>query len=459
MARAPLTQRQPLVGKLCRDAARGAWARASAKTRDPPMTTASAASGSAAFELYPPQGRGGLDPRHPGQFADRLARFRRAYLAQPDCRALGSLQILDLGRVKARLGRRWGELFPKVLLNVEGCIAHRLGPDELYLVVDDTTVWILALGERRADVDRRGQLIAADITERLLGVLPGGCAVGVRTLPFDFDEGLRVVAGIRGLSERVRAQTRRLAEAEAQAFARHAHELSVFFRPILSLKTATIVGYRIFARLPGPGGVLLRPEAACPDKALGSFDVALDSWLAGRIAEQLARPDATSERSLLVLPVHFDTLADRTRREEWLMRLNGALPGTARRLAVEILDLPPGTPRARITDLSKGIESRAGHLLLRCPAEAALVREVAGPPVRALSVHAGDLDPADAADANGLANFVRGCREAGLRSLAVQVGSAAQARRIRAAGFDYLAGDACLPPLRAPGRVVGLGTG
>lgn len=423
------------------------------------MTVASAASGSAAFELYPPQGRGGLDPRRPGQFADRLARFRRAYLAQPDCRALGSLQILDLGRVKARLGRRWGELFPKVLLNVEGCIAHRLGPDELYLVVDDTTVWILALGERRADVDRRGQLIAADITERLLGVLPGGCAVGVRTLLFDFDEGLRCVAGISGLRERVQRQVLRQAEAEARAFAEHAAHLVALYRPILGLKAPLVVGYRAFVRAAGPDGTLGSLDSLCPDRATGRFDAAVDDWLAARVASELARGPAAGERALLVLPVRHATLADPALRQPWLGRLGGLPPEAPRRLAVELVDPPVGLPSGRIAELATRLAGRAGHLILRCPAEAEAIRQLAGPDLLAVSVDVSGLDPADPATAERLTGVARACADAGLRSLAVKVDSVALAERARAAGMDYLAGDGCLPPLRAPGRVVGLGTG
>jgi EAL domain-containing protein (putative c-di-GMP-specific phosphodiesterase class I) len=423
------------------------------------MTGASAAGGTAAFEPYPPQGRGGLDPRRPGLFADRLAHFRRAYLAQPDCRALGSLQILDLERVKARLGRRWAELLPKVLLNVEGCIAHRLGPDELYLVVDETTVWILALGERRAEVDRRGRLIAADITERLLGVLPGGSAVGVRTLLFDFDEGLRSVAGVNGLRERVQRQMKRQGEAEARAFAEHAQQLVAFYRPILSLKAPLVVGYRAFVRLAGPDGTLEMPGSACPEQAAGIFDASVDGWLAERLATELVRTAADGGRALLVLPVHYATLADPALRGPWLERL-GPLPKDAvRRFAVELIDLPPALPRVRIAELATRLAGRAGHLMLRSPAEAEAVRGLAGEGVFAVSVNVTDFDPADPDTSTTLTGVARACAAAGLRSLAVRVGSAAMAEVARAAGIDYLSGDACLPALRAPGRVVGLATG
>lgn len=410
-------------------------------------------------ELWPPRARGGLDPRRPGEFADQLARLRRAALTQPDRGAHSSLQILDLQRLRGRLGERWPALRPKVLLNVERCVSHHLKPEELYLVADETTVLILALGQNRADVERRGQLIAAEVSGRLLGVQAGGGAVGVRTLPFDFDEGLRAVAGIRGLLDRVRGRTRDLAQAEQRAFSANEPKLMAFYRPILSLRVPKVVGYRVFARLPGPDGALLRPETACPDRALGDFDAALDGWLAERIAVELARPGAAARRALLVLPVHQATLTDPARRREWLARLGGAPPDSAPRLAVDLLDLPATTPHEQIAELAHGIAGRVGRVMLRCPPDGEAVRQVACPSLFALSVDVRELGTSDADSSARLAAFAQACAAAGLRSLAVQVGSAAQAELVRAAGIDYLAGDACLPPLRAPGSVVELTRG
>lgn len=421
------------------------------------MAALPAAGAAAVSELYPPRARGGLDPRRPGELADRLARFRRAYLAQPDCRAIGSLQILDLERVRARLGRRWPELLHKVLLNVEGCIAHRLGPDELYLVVDEVTVWILALGERRADVDRRGRLIAADVTERLLGVLPGGTAVGVRTLLFDFDRGLRGVAGLAGLRERVEGEARQLAEAEERLFAEHAPRMVALYRPILSLEPPAVVGYRALVRLASSADALEPLETIAADGSQGVLDAAVDTWLAGRVAHELGRAPGVGEPARLLLPVHHATLADPTLRGRWL----GALAGraAAERLAVELVDPPPGTPPERIGELAARLGGHDGRLVVRCPPDADAVDELAGAGVAAASLDGAGLDPADPGTMPRLRAVALACRERGLRSLLVRVGSAALAEQARAAGIDELAGDACLPPLRSPGPVVGLERG
>ena len=48
-----------------------------------------------------------------------------------------------------------------------------------------------------------GRRIASDITERLCGLLPGGSAVRVKTLPFDFDIGLDGVGSLDQLQARI----------------------------------------------------------------------------------------------------------------------------------------------------------------------------------------------------------------------------------------------------------------
>lgn len=405
------------------------------------------------LDLWPPRTRAGLDPNRPGELAERLDELRRIAIAEPGRKEHAHLVTLDLGQIRARWGRRWTERGSKALAHVESCVAHRLAPEEVYLVVDETTVWVFVAGEPWAEADRRGRTIAAEITERLLGAVPGGAAVGVRTLPLDPDA-LRGVVTSAVLQERVAAQKRRHAAFEKQAFARQAEQLIALYRPILSLAAPRVEAYRVFARLAGTGTTMLRPETVCAERATGAFEAALDAWYATRVAEQLAKPGAASQSALLLLPVSPATLADPDWRREWLEALHGVPPAAFQRLALELVAAEPTAPPASLAALAPELAERIRFALIRCPIDPDLVAKLAGEEGRGVSFDASGLDPATADTGRRLAAVAAACRDAGLRSLVINATSVALAEQARAAGIDYLAGDACLPPLRAPGRVV-----
>lgn len=141
--------------------------------------------GAASPQLYPPRTPRGLDPLAP-DFAYRLQGFALAWLAQPGARPMGYLQVVDLDQVRRHFGRRWPGLCERVLQIAETTLESRLGPGDLYLVVSESLVWVLALGEERRDIEVRGRLFASELTRRLCGALPGGIAVGFSTRLVDF---------------------------------------------------------------------------------------------------------------------------------------------------------------------------------------------------------------------------------------------------------------------------------
>ncbi|MDF1585267.1 hypothetical protein [Marinimicrococcus flavescens] len=140
----------------------------------------------ASLRLYPPRTAKGLDPRHHA-FTERIHDFRRAWLAQPGARPVGYLQILDLDQVRRHFGRRWDGLCDRVLQLVETTLESRLGPQDLYLVMSERLVWVLALGGERREIEVKGRLMASELTRLLCGALPGGIAVGFSTRLVNFE--------------------------------------------------------------------------------------------------------------------------------------------------------------------------------------------------------------------------------------------------------------------------------
>lgn len=404
-----------------------------------------------AFELYPPRSRHGLDPGAVGDFAARLARLRKAQRELYGRKDDGSLAIIDLAPVKERLGKRWNAARPVVWAAVEACLGRGLKGEELYVAADETTVWVFPLALERAEAERRVSLIAAEVSARLLGVAPAGGGPIVRCLPFDYESELATLAGMLGLRERVRRAERALAEAEAALLRAHATELVALYRPVLALRLARIVGYRAFARLAAPGGALVVPATLCPDQATGAFDAELDRWLLEQAMAHLVPGRPRAELPVLAVPVHRTTLATPGFRTPWQNRLAELPSGMIGRLILEVVDRQPKRPPSDLRAMLASLEGRVAFVIVRVPAEASAIAALEGSGARAASIDASSLDPADAGTSARLAELAGACRAADVRSLLVPVANAALAEQARSAGIDYIAGDACLPPLRTPG--------
>lgn|GEM_PF-6062477 len=409
-----------------------------------------------AFELYPPRTRAGLDPGLPGEFATRIARLRKAHRELSGRRDAGSLGIIDLAPIKERMGSRWDLVRPIVWANVEACLARGLRDVELYVAADEVTVWVLALARERPELERRLALIAADIGERLLGVAPGGAGPVARTLPFDYETELATLAGMVGLRERVRRAQRQLLEAEAALLREHASELVALYRPVLALRVPLIVGFRAFARLATATGALVVPWTLCPDPATGAFDAELDRWLLGQAMAHLVPGRPKAELPVLAVPVHRSTLATPGFRAPWLNLLSELPAVMIPRLILELVDRTPRRPPADLRGMLASLEGRVAFVIVRVPPDPSAIAPLAGSGARAASIDASTLDPTDPGTVARLAELAAACRAAGLRSLLVPVASPALAEQARAAEIDYIAGDACLPPLRTPGAPMDL---
>lgn len=401
------------------------------------------------LDLYPPRTRHGLDPRHLGEFARRIEAFRKCYMAQPGYRELGSLQILELGEIRQRFGRRWESVREKAFPIIETCLARRLGPEDLYLVVDEERVWVLAIGARRQEVETRGRLAAAEITERLLGTIPGGVAVRLKTMLFDFAHGLAGVASVVQLEQRIEAFGQAIDAAERKAFLEHAARLQVGFRPTVRLRTGRVVAGQAVALAAGPDGRLVPVASIWPRSINGVLDAELDNWLLARAGEALGR--AAAPRAGVILPVHYETLAAPHLREPYLLRLRQLPASAGRRLILELVDLPPGLPQARVRDLTAyvgplciGLAARLGH-------DAGSGEHLEGTGIRGVSLDLATVG-SDEVAATTLQRLAGVARKHGMRSLVTGVASARSAERAREVGIDYANGEAIRPAQDVPDR-------
>ncbi len=410
------------------------------------------------FSLYPPRGRKGLDPTVLASFASRLAAFRKAVLSQPQPRLYSALQILDFGQIHLRFGRRWEELREKIFLIIEHALDRAIGPDDLYLLVDEEHAYLLLTGRRRAEAEARARLVAAEITQRLCGLVPGGTAMRVRTLPFDFDSGLRDVVSPRQLHERIATFNRQLEDRERRAFRDHVMHFRARYRPLVHLRKSLVSAYRVEALLRRPDAPEAPAETVCEERINGVFDAELDGWILRRAGEAL-RALRGRLRAFLVLPVHYETLAARRLRDSYLPHCRALPANAARHLVFELLDLPPGMPQASLQELVSYLRPFAFTLAARIEPELLTAEHLEGCDIRFLTASwygerpaedSGERERVELWDRADIARFVVLGREARMRTAMLEIEETGALQAVAAAGIDYGGGPLIAPPLAEP---------
>ena len=464
------------------------------------LSRASDAAGRAAapaFALYPPRTGHGLDPRHAGRFAERLEAFRRHHAALPAPRRTGGLQLLDIEELRLRFGNRWPAVREKAYQIVEGSLAKRFGPHDLYVAAESDRFHLLVTDIDRLAAERRSRFIAAEITERLCGMVPGGVACRLQTTGFDLAAGLAGITGIAGLEARIEAFNRRMDDAEEALFEASQPRMQALYRPVLNVPKRLVTAYALEPVL--AEGAVRRPVAGlCPSSLNGVFDAALDRWTMDRAVGALG-----AGRTMVRVGLHYSTLRAMRHRQPLMLACRRLPAAARRRLVVEITGLPASLPQARLRELVGYLRPFALAVLVRLepellladsqrmPGEAAIfaghlrasgvagISLALGPPpseagaaerspdaVSPDAVSPGALS-AEAARGGGtggpvgaeaaLARLAALGAEAGLRtSLVVEAGDAAIARAALMAGIDHLAGEALMPLTARPGRPIDL---
>ena len=350
-----------------------------------------------------------------------------------------SLQWFDLMRLRVRLGARWSGLRSRAITLLVHGLERELGPDEFWLDGGADHLFVVRCTTERRAVERSAELLAAEVTSRLCGTIPGGAIIRVVTQPFDPSELLHVAA----TRDDVLSALEHLARGSTDPGSTPADAnsgLRARYLPLLNVRKRLVSAYRLAAAADGS-----QVEAVEP-----AWLEALDTWSVREATIALNLPSPGCGPALLV-PVHYATLARMTAREH-LARLCRRLPQrSSRQLAFEVLGLPSDLPEPRLRELLAYLRPFCAGLVLRLPGAACGVAHLAACGVRAVSVTPADLTWHDGA-ADPLGVLVGRARVAGLRTILDAVASSQQYRVAVAAGIDHVAGGALMPPLSRPGR-------
>jgi hypothetical protein len=396
-----------------------------------------------------------LDPTDDEGFNRRLQEFRARHRTAIKALMTGTVQILGLTELQRRYGPRWDDMRHMALRLAETSIENRLGPLDLYLVVNEEHFVILFGNASREEAERRARLIASDILTKLCGNHAWGASITVRGFAVKVDKSLTPedIADFDHLVGCIREAEEAGIAAEDRFFRDFAETVGIAWRPTLNAAKKLVSAYGLgLTSVDGEGRRVPAISARPPDVS-ERFLVTLDTLALERLADYFTTEAGTAARSLLLVPVHWETLSVRAHREAYVAAFRAFPPATRRRLIPEIVDLPAGTPQSRLREVVQPVWPMTMGLACRTGLTPRDALDLTGAGLVILSADGSQLTDADAATRKRLAIYSSWAREAGFRPMLSNVGSVAVAHAAVKAGFEYVNGDAFLGATSDPNQV------
>ena len=145
-----------------------------------------------------------------------------------------------LGSACAREGLRY-----RAVGQIQTGLARELGDEELAIDGGGDLLFAIHSAPDRREVERHGELLAAEVTARLCGTLPGGAIVRVTTLPFDPTTELVGATTAEIAASLARRLDPTATADQATTERRGAVALRPRFGPLLHLRKRLVSAYRL----------------------------------------------------------------------------------------------------------------------------------------------------------------------------------------------------------------------
>jgi hypothetical protein len=388
-----------------------------------------------------------LDAADEAAFRARMLELSRRHSALAQGLMAGTVQMLGFAQLRERLGPAWEQVRERVHGLAESVIKQHLTSGDLFLKVSDERFIVLFDQASREQGEAKARAVATTLEQRLGGAGEHGSLIQVRAVAIQLDPKLppAALATPQALAQSVQKAEHDSEVAERQAFARIAATLKIAYWPVANLKKRLISMYD--AAMPE----LADGQAPQSPGGTGTFLCELDCFALAKAAEVLARAHLPRHKAVLMAPIHYDTLAARGHRTRYVEVCKALPKGSSRRLLLQIVDFPVGTPQGRLHQLLSVVGPFFAGFVFRVPPSFRPSDLLTGLRLRGFAVDGGHWDHLTKPELEQLHALVEGARKHGYRTWFLGARSLAVATLAKRLDFDYLNGAAVFPRVPEPG--------
>jgi PAS domain S-box-containing protein len=257
------------------------------------------------------------------------------------------IKLVGLDEVRAAMGERWHAVAERAMATAEAVIKRRLGNQDSYSRVDDTSFLMCfgALSER--DASFRAAVIGREIRDRLIGQGNDPDAAFVQSIAAEVrfpDNGETAESARTILLDGLDAQLERLEREARQTLRSALSGVAGELRRISGTRTNETLAMQVgFPQ--DLERAIVTALAALPPEETKAFDQ--DGLLLGLAMREVLASMARGDATPVLVNVRFDVFASRQATERYLATCLRIDPRVASRLILLLASLPEGLPKTR----------------------------------------------------------------------------------------------------------------
>lgn len=410
----------------------------------------------------------------------------------------GTMQLIGLAGVQQALGAEWPKRSEKIFSLVDGVLRRRLDVTDAFYKVDAENYLILFTRLGRREAAFKAKVISDEIQKLVVGEVPEGHEVIVSSSVTEVERGLVLekVGSLKDLLDYVRSATPpseygnvtlfddddgaggdrtpaargpavgegpdladfdqslgNLFEKKSTAF--FLKECRAGFYPAFSLKRQSFAVFQT-AVIHVPTG---QSAEAVNDPLLenpAELPFQLDRYILTTALLGLHRMLSSGKRSIVVMPVSYETLSISKLREIYFARLKEVPAGLTRFLGVTVRDIPLGTPASRIAEIMAYVQPFCASRVLHIPCDPRLIDIYADTGCHGYATRGPEVDQDSARRFQALTAFTKRAALHRMECIMTDASSHDDVSTGIAAGFTFVSGDAVAGMVETPGHIQGI---
>lgn len=218
-------------------------------------------------------------------------------------------------------------------------------------------------------------------------------------------------------------------------------DVKFIYRPMLAVRTRVISTYICIPIKPnGHGGYFSGYEMLGAHPSIDNI-FELDSLTQEAVNNELETLIHSNLRSLLALPVHFETLASH-RRQQYLTRARELFENHTNRIVYELVGVPDHIPQSRMLEFTAALKPHCRAIMARFPPTHGAFESYRSVGLHAVGVDLYSPNKTEKAMLKTLEQFIDHAHQTQLRTYAHGIHSISLYTSAVCAGFDYLDGYA-----------------
>lgn len=365
--------------------------------------------------------------------------------------AAGAVQLLGMSDIRSELGSAWDEVAAKAYGVTERVLHKHLTGADVYTRKGDENYILCFATLDKVQAERKTKAIVEEIKGILLREVPeaGQLRIGHRMTEMDPSHALK---GGGSLLETIAASLESVKQEAEDVYERQRRllleEASVVFSPVWNPARRSIVLYRCLLDDWTSRNTLQNLATFSEPEVLQQAISDLDFLILGRAIHTLHSVLQSNSKTVLLVPVHFQTLAQKARREEYLSLCQKMPKPYSRFLLFETYGVPSQAPTSRVLQVVKALQPFGNGLVVSVPlTEDRALFELGTSGIYGVTAALPEI----AGNGSGpLAKFVTAATAAGLRTFANGARSIGVAKAAVEAGFDYIDGEAIASKAETP---------